>query len=189
MPSSTAIPTPAPTNVRPVLRVVPAPRRAAPDPLPDRPRPRPDGVLPLEWRLPSGLPAEPPPARHLRLVSTPAPEEPDVSVPPPGPWAARLARTVIEVVSGERPAGQLRRWTTRAVHADLAARAAAAARHPAVAGRPPQCRRVRSVRVYAVSPTVVEACAVVSGAVRSRAVALRLEVVGDRWVATAVEMG
>ena len=85
--------------------------------------------------------------------------------------------------------GPSQRTVYDAAVADLAARAAAAARHPAVAGRPPQCRRVRSVRVYAVSPTVVEACAVVSGAVRSRAVALRLEVVGDRWVATAVQVG
>ena len=183
--TSTAPPIPPPTP-GPRLRVVPAPGRdrtagsSAATAVSGGQQP-----LPLEWGLPSGLPAEPPPARHLRLVDA----DETGPLPPAAPWAARLARTVIEVVSGERPSGQLARWTSRAVHADLSRRAAAAARHPAVMGRPPQCRRVRSVRVFAVSPTVVEACAVVSGAVRSRAVALRLEAVGDRWIATAVEVG
>ncbi|MEY4170440.1 MAG: hypothetical protein RLZ94_1513 [Actinomycetota bacterium] len=38
-------------------------------------------------------------------------------------------------------------------------------------------------------PGVVEASAVVIGGERARAVALRLEVVRGRWLATAIEMG
>jgi hypothetical protein len=71
----------------------------------------------------------------------------------------------------------------------LARRGAAALRHPAGKARAPQCRRVRSVRVTSPAPGIVEASAVVIGGERARAVALRLEVVRGRWLATAVELG
>jgi hypothetical protein len=48
---------------------------------------------------------------------------------------------------------------------------------------------VRSVRVTSPAPGVVEASAVVIGGERARAVALRLEVVRGRWLATAIEIG
>lgn len=160
-----------------------------------------DQPLPLEWQLPGGLPAAPPPARHLRLV-TPAPEplphdgagstDPAVGgdrLPAPAPWVARLAPAILEVAAGERPPGQLTRWVTRDIRETLARRGAAALRHPAGKGRPPQCRRVRSVRVTSPAPGIVEASAVVIGAERARAVALRLEAVRGRWLATAVELG
>lgn len=154
-----------------------------------------DQPLPLEWQLPGGLPAAPPPARHLRLV-TPAPEPlpPDRAgaadrLPAPAPWVARLAPAILEVAAGERPPGQLTRWVTRDIRETLARRGAAALRHPAGKGRAPQCRRVRSVRVTSPAPGIVEASAVVIGAERARAVALRLEAVRGRWLATAVELG
>jgi hypothetical protein len=146
-------------------------------------------MLPLEWQLPSGLPATPPPARHLRLVA-PLPQPPEIDgLPAPAPWVARLAPAIIEVAAGERPAGQLTRWVTRDIRETLARRGAAALRHPAGKDRAPICRRVRSVRVTSPAPSVIEASAVVIGAVRARAVALRLEAVRGRWLATAVELG
>ena len=145
-------------------------------------------ALPLDWVLPSGLPAAPPPVRRLRLVTQPRSEEPS-ALPAAAPWVARLAPAILEVVAGERPAGQLQRWVTSEIRETLARRGAAALRHPAGKGRPPQCRRVRSVRVTEPAPGVVEASAVVIGGVRARAVALRLEVVRGRWLATAVELG
>jgi hypothetical protein len=148
-------------------------------------------VLPLEWQVPGGLPATPPPARHLRLVA-PLPEPLEIegeSLPAPAPWVARLAPAILEVAAGERPAGQLTRWVTRDIRETLARRGAAALRHPAGKDRAPQCRRVRSVRITSPAPGVVEASAVVIGAVRARAVAVRLEVVRGRWLATAVEIG
>ncbi len=148
-------------------------------------------VLPLEWQVPGGLPATPPPARHLRLVA-PLPEPLKIegeTLPAPAPWVARLAPAILEVAAGERPAGQLTRWVTRDIRETLARRGAAALRHPAGKDRAPQCRRVRSVRVTSPAPGVVEASAVVIGAVRARAVAVRLEVVRGRWLATAVEIG
>ncbi len=153
-------------------------------------------TLPLEWQVPGGLPATPPPARHLRLVTPLEPDNPDAdgsagtsALPAPAPWVARLAPAIIEVAAGERPAGQLTRWVTRDIRETLARRGAAALRHPAGKDRPPQCRRVRSVRVTSPAPGIVEASAVVIGSVRARAVALRLEVVRGRWLATAVELG
>ena len=146
-------------------------------------------TLPLEWQVPGGLPATPPAARHLRLVAPPP--EPAVleGLPAPAPWVARLAPAILEVAAGERPPGQLTRWVTRDIRETLARRGAAALRHPAGKARAPQCRRVRSVRVTTPAPGVVEASAVVIGTARARAVALRLETVRGRWLATAVEIG
>jgi hypothetical protein len=147
--------------------------------------------LPLDWELPTGLPATPPPARHLRLVSPPPPPLPTECgrLPAPAPWVARLAPALLEVAAGERPPGQLTRWVTRDIRETLARRGAAALRHPAGKARAPQCRRVRSVRVTQPAPGVIEASAVVIGAVRARAVAIRLEAIRGRWLATAVELG
>jgi hypothetical protein len=147
--------------------------------------------LPLEWQVPSGLPATPPPVRHLRLVAPPpSPLRDDgPGLPSPAPWVARLAPAILEVAAGERPPGQLTRWVTREIRETLARRGAAALRHPAGKARAPQCRRVRSVRVTSPAPGVIEASAVVIGAVRARAVAVRLEAVRGRWLATAVEIG
>jgi hypothetical protein len=150
-----------------------------------------DQQLPLEWQVPGGLPATPPPVRHLRLVSPPPAPMPAEAgrLPAPAPWVARLAPAILEVAAGERPPGQLTRWVTREIHETLARRGAAALRHPAGKARPPQCRRVRSVRVTSPAPGIIEASAVVIGAERARAVALRLEVVKGRWLATAAEIG
>lgn len=147
--------------------------------------------LPLEWQVPGGLPATPPPARHLRLVAPPPEPLPAEGgrLPAPAPWVARLAPAILEVAAGERPPGQLTRWVTRDIRETLARRGAAALRHPAGKARPPQCRRVRSVRVTSPAPGIIEASAVVIGGQRARAVALRLEVVRGRWLATAVEIG
>ena len=151
--------------------------------------------LPLEWQVPGGLPAVPPAPRHLRLVTgaeepvaRPADVDPAApSLPAPGPWVARLAPAILEVIAGERPAGQLRRWVSRELHETLSRRHAVALRHPAGKARAPQCRRVRSVRICQPAPNVVEASAVVVGASRARAVAVRLEAVKGRWLATAIE--
>ncbi|MFM9135751.1 MAG: Rv3235 family protein, partial [bacterium] len=108
-------------------------------------------------------------------------------LPAPGPWGARLAPAILEVIAGERPAGQLKRWVSRELHETLSRRHAVALRHPAGKARAPQCRRVRSVRICRPAPNVVEASAVVIGASRARAVAVRLEAVKGRWLATAIE--
>jgi hypothetical protein len=152
-------------------------------------------TLPLEWELPSGLPATPPVSRHLRVVPDAGTTQgaggtrQGVSLPPPAPWVARLAPAIMEVIAGERPASQLQRWTTREIHETLTRRGAAALRHPAGRDRAAPCRTVRSVRICPVAPGVVEASAVVIGAERARAIALRLETIRGRWLVTACEVG
>lgn len=154
-------------------------------------------ALPLEWTLPEGLPATPPAARHLRVVA-PSPHDPSPSGKPvshPGAWVARLAPAILEVIAGERPVAQLTRWTARDVLATLTRRHAAARRHPAGRDRAPVRRSTRSVRVHAIAPGIVEACAVVTTGERCRALALRLEIIGrdtaagPRWLITACEIG
>lgn len=150
--------------------------------------------LPLDWTVGGDLPATPPRAKHLRLVTPnppPAPPAPGSAgrLPAPAPWVARLAPAILEVAAGERPAGQLTRWVTTEIRETLARRGMAVRRHPAGKGLQPQGRKVRSVRVTSPAPGVIEASAVVVGAVRSRAVAMRLEAVRDRWLVTAVELG
>src|SRR6266508_1855311 len=87
--------------------------------VPPRRRPRAkdgiQGTLALSFTLPNGLPAEPEVPPTLRLVP---PLDDRTSLPRPPKqsdaraWAGRLARAVIEVMAGERPAAQLLRWTT-----------------------------------------------------------------------------
>jgi hypothetical protein len=98
-------------------------------------------------------------------------------------------RAIYEVAQGERPAAQLRRHVARDQLATLAIRGTSYARHPAVrhcAGMS-RLRQVRAVRCCLVAPGVVEASAVIVGAARSHAVALRLEAAEDSWLVTAVE--
>ena len=206
---STSAPAPAPTcETSPAVTPVPPPAVAATfTPAPDRPvlrvihsaPPSPrrswQQALPLEWTLPEGLPATPPAARHLRVVA-PNPETPSgPALTHPGPWVARLAPAILEVIAGERPVAQLTRWTARDILATLARRHAAARRHPAGRDRAPVRRATRSVRVHAVAPGIVEASAVVSTGERCRALALRLEIIGrdtaagPRWLITACEIG
>jgi hypothetical protein len=109
------------------------------------------------------------------------------ALPEPAPWARTLAQATAEVVAGNRPVGQLLRWTTQEVYARIER---AAARRPAVGptGRPPS-PVVRSVRLVEPADGVVEACAVVRTGRRSRALALRLEGLDGRWRCTALELG
>lgn len=153
--------------------------------------------LPLSWEVSPGIPAVPPAPRHLRLVGAPATA--GTSAPPENQptaeWVARMARAVAEVGAGERPPGQLTRWVERSQLRLLAARGAAVARHPssrgpaATAGRARGLQQVRSIRLCPITPGVVETSAVLVGAERARAVAMRFEFISERWLLTAFSLG
>lgn len=106
-------------------------------------------------------------------------------------WVHRFVQATVEIVGGDRPVSQLLRWTSGRVYADLHRRAILVGR---AGGHQPGARRVQPVRpqvvsVHAsfVSPAVAEASARVRYGARSRALAMRFEKRGDRWLCTAME--
>jgi uncharacterized protein DUF6459 len=106
-------------------------------------------------------------------------------------WVHRYVQAAVEIVGGDRPASQLLRWTSGAVYADLHRRALLVARagghQPGVGRVQPVRPHVESVHTSLVGPAVAEASARVRYGARSRALALRFEKRGDRWLCTALE--
>ena len=167
--------------------------------------------LPLTWQVAPGIDAVPSAPRHLRLVATaPAgsyasgsndsgpndsgPNDHEPNNAPPIAWVARMARAVGEVGIGDRPAGQLTRWVERRQLAHLAERGAAIRRHPSsrTAGTQAAMRtlkQVRSIRICHIVDGIAETSAVLVGSDRARAIAMRFEYIGDRWLITAVNLG
>ena len=103
-------------------------------------------------------------------------------------WAARLAQAVVEVVGGQRPVSQLVRWTAAGVYRDLERRASLMRRATGAAPRAVR-PQVRSIHVCRPSVEVAEVSVHVRHGSRSRAVAMRLERRGERWVCTVLEFG
>jgi hypothetical protein len=129
---------------------------------------------------------QPRPHRALRLVGgtgvAPAPPRHR----DPRPVAQNIARGVAEVMARTRPVDQLRDLATFEV-VRLVERAAT--RQPHQGGQQRMRPRLRSVHLAAVSESVIEACAVIDGGVRSRALAFRMESTGNGWKATVVQLG
>ena len=115
------------------------------------------------------------------------PPEPELD---PARAAEGLARSVLEVLAGARDLQQLTRWVTTEVHAGLQARLQLSTRaRNIVTARPVRpVLRIGTVKVARPVPGVVEAVVVVHGRGRARAVAVRLEVVGTRWQASALHI-
>jgi len=145
--------------------------------------------LPYEYEVAPGVPAVPPESPHLRLIGS-SEQEANPTLPPAGAWTAKMARAITEVALGERPPQQLAAHLSREQLQLLTLRGRAAARHPSRRGQDSssRVRTVRAVRVCPVAPGIVETSAVLVGGPRVQAIAMRLEAVDDRWVATAVEM-
>lgn len=109
------------------------------------------------------------------------------ALPDPEPLIENLATGVIEILLGVREVEQIARWVTESTYELLRKRALAARRSRAV-------RRQREVPGFAIGSVrtchpadgVVEGVVVVRSAVRTRAVAIRLEGLDGRWRATWV---
>jgi hypothetical protein len=181
------------------------------------PQPAVQGALALSFVLPSGVSAVPEaPALHLRVLpgtggvpSRPtsgrgAAADPDLAdfgpqptaradLPEPRAWGGRLVQALVEVLAGDRPAGQLVRWTSGEVYDDVTALVPVRARpgRPRPPGRtgPPSRATVRSVHVTEPADGVAEVAATVTRGRRTTAVALRLEGLDGRWQCTALELG
>jgi hypothetical protein len=136
--------------------------------------------LPLRWHRSDGPPPGPATTDGARVVHRgPAAGQCQAGRPEPGAWVAALVQSVLEVLAGDRPVTQLLRWLDLPVYEALAARA-----RPSRRRTPPGA--VRSVHLCEPAPGVVEASVVVGGALRSRAGAVRLEAVADRWRCTGL---
>lgn len=144
------------------------------------------GALALHYQLGPDVSAVPE-APVLRLVGrdTAGDDLDDVR-----PWAARLVQAVAEVIAGDRPIGQLIRWTDGAVYAELNRRVRVLGLTTTASHRGASERAsVRSVHVCNPSLRAAEVAAHVQHGGRSRAVALRLELRRGRWVCTALQLG
>lgn len=103
---------------------------------------------------------------------------------------ARFAMAVVEAVGGDRPVTQLAGWVSHEVYETVSALAAAVSRTSdselrARTGRP----RLLSVHVFRPATDAAEVCGHVRQGMRSRAVALRLELRRGRWTCTALRFG
>jgi hypothetical protein len=137
-------------------------------------------------------PTSPSGRRHLSVVRndeyfdrqfTPLSELPDPSV-----LIENLATGVVEVLGGVRDLEQLGRWLSEGVYRHLLRRTIIAARGRAVRGQTP-ARPVATIaakRVTFPAGNVVEATVLLHGVSRTRAVAIRLEGMDQRWRATAL---
>jgi hypothetical protein len=103
-------------------------------------------------------------------------------------WAARLAQAIVEAVGGQRPVSQLVRWTAAEVYHDLDRRALLVRRAAAAAPRTVR-PQVRSVHVCQPTTEAAEVSVHVRQGNRSRALAMRLERRGERWLCTVLEFG
>lgn len=174
------------------------------------------GTLALAFALPSGLPVTPAPSARLRVVgrnvgdgpprqprdrllghtlgqrpgsASSAADEATACRPEPNRWAALIAQAIVEAEVGDRPLSQLVRWTTAEVYDVIAVRCSTHGRRSAVARLGTARAVVASIHVCQIAPDIAEVCATVRRAGRARAVALRLEGIGDAWRCTALTMG
>lgn len=106
-------------------------------------------------------------------------------------WTHRYIQAAVEIVGGDRPVSQLVRWTAPDVYADLRRRAhlvaLAGGHQPGLARVQPVRPRVRSVHACFVTTEIVECGVHVRHGERSRAVAVRFERRGQRWICTALD--
>ena len=104
----------------------------------------------------------------------------------PRPTSTHLARAIAEILAGARSAAQLADVATPDVIGLLLRNSGRLRAHQAL---PPQRPVIDAVRVAEPCAGVAEACAVVNLGTRSRAIAFRLELAGQRWQCTAVRIG
>lgn len=138
-------------------------------------------------------------ATPVTPVTPITPEEQDRSRDQPSPYAPlpdpellliHLTRGVLEAVAGAREPEQLARWLSDAAFRNLLKRVVLANRARAVTGRAVVIPATTIVRLIVTQPNVgvIEAVVIVRTRVRARAVAVRLEGIGDRWRASSIHV-
>ena len=113
-------------------------------------------------------------------------------------WASRMAQAVVDCLAGHRPVSQLVRWTAPDVYRDLDRRVrvvrgnagSPVAVRPAGGGSRLVVRpQVRSVHICRPSDDAAEVSVHVRHGGRSRALAMRMERRGERWLCTVLQFG
>ena len=112
------------------------------------------------------------------------------SLPNPEPLIENLTRCVIEILAGARDLEQISRWVTDDVYRHLLKRVVLSARARQANGRPATrpTFSIGSTSLFEPRDCVVEAVVIVRGRARTRAVALRLEGLDERWRSTAINV-
>ena len=112
------------------------------------------------------------------------------ALPDPTPLIENLTRCVVEILAGARDLEQISRWVTDDVYRHLLKRVVLSARARQAAGRPVTRPSFTLGSTTQCEPRdgVVESVVIVHGRARSRAVALRLEGLDQRWRATAINV-
>jgi Family of unknown function (DUF6459) len=104
-------------------------------------------------------------------------------------WATRFVHALVEVVGGDRPPGQLARWTSRTVFASVSRYAQTSARQRLRRPGRPGREQVASIRVSRPRDGVLEVSARIRSGDRYRALAARLDAVDGEWRCTALQLG
>jgi hypothetical protein len=112
------------------------------------------------------------------------------SLPNPDPLIENLTRCVVEILAGARDLEQISRWVTDDVYRHLLKRVVLAARARQAKGQKASrpAFTIGSTTICEPRDGVVEAVVIVRGRARTRAVALRLEGMDQRWRATAINV-
>jgi hypothetical protein len=111
-------------------------------------------------------------------------------LPDPERVLQHLTHCVIEVLAGARDLEQLARWVTDDVYRNLGKRVVLASRARRAKGLVPQRPTFSIGRVHISEPAdgVVEGVVMVHQRARSRAVAIRLEGLDQRWRASVINV-
>lgn len=112
------------------------------------------------------------------------------ALPDPRPLLENLTRCVIEILAGARDLEQITRWVTDDVYRHLLKRVVLSSRARYAKGQPVvrPTFTIGSTTLCEPRDGVVEAVVIVRGRARTRAVALRLEGLDNRWRATAINV-
>lgn len=112
------------------------------------------------------------------------------SLPNPVPLMENLARCVLEVLAGARELDQLSRWVADDVYRHLLKRVVLSTRARQARGTPVGRPSFRIGNTITCEPAdgVIEGVVIVHGKARTRAVAIRLEGLDNRWRASAINV-
>lgn len=153
-------------------------------------------TIPLRVQRPPAAPRPTAPPELPRLVSPGAPQPRAATHSRDRPHtqmearSRRIVQAIVEIIDGARPATQLMRMVTESVYDDLVARLESlgrAATRTAPVG--PLSTRVASVHVEQPAAACAEISARIVQGGRSRALALRLDLVDGRWLCSAMRWG